>query len=224
MELKAEILAFHGWGFDRNAWSVWQSYLAPSCQLQAFDRGYYGEPYSPEFNDLNTRKIIFAHSYGLHLCPPRLLESCDLLIIFNGFIRFHPEAPRSQKKSRLILQRMQDRFALEPGAVIRDFMQRCYDPVAYQDCLGGEPDLNRLAEDLRLLGHSSISTATLEKARRIHILHGAEDRIVPNPQGQVLFEKLRHHAQYHEIEGAGHGLPFSHTPQCRSILESALRS
>lgn len=219
----AEILAFHGWGFDRNAWSVWQNYLAPSCRLQAFDRGYYGQPHDPGFSESDTRKIIFAHSYGLHLCPQRLLEFCDLLVIFSGFASFHPEAPRIQKKSRLILQRMQDRFAVDPEAVLRDFMRRCYAPEAYEGRPSGALDLDRLAEDLRLLGHSRISTATLEKVPCIQILHGAEDRIVPNGQGQALFEALQPHAQYHEIEGAGHGLPFSHAPHCQSILEPVLK-
>lgn len=222
MRQKTEILAFHGWGFDRNAWSVWQDYLAPSCRLQAFDRGYYGKPHEPEFNEPNTRKIIFAHSYGLHLCPSRQLESCDLLVIFNGFIHFHPEAPRLQKRSRLILQRMQARFALEPTAVIRDFMRRCYAPATYEDCLSSELGLNLLVEDLRMLGHSRISTAALEKVPRIQILHGTEDRIVPTEQGRALFEALRPYAQYHKIQGAGHALPFSHTQQCWSILEPAL--
>lgn len=224
MRLSAEILAFHGWGFDRNAWSVWQDYLAPFCRLQTFDRGYYGQPHNPEFSEPDARKIIFAHSYGLHLCPPRLLESYDLLVIFSGFISLHPEAPRLQKKSRLILQRMRNRFAIEPAAVICDFMQRCYAPATYEACLSSELDLNLLAEDLRLLDHSRISTAALEKARQIHILYGTEDRIVPAEQGHALFEALRPHAQYHEVRGAGHGLPFSHMPQCRSILEPVLRN
>ncbi|MDN5835792.1 MAG: alpha/beta hydrolase [Nitrosospira sp.] len=224
MKLKAEILAFHGWGFDRSAWSVWQNYLAPSYRLQAFDRGYYGRPHDPVFSDPGSRKIIFAHSYGLHLCPPRQLESCDFLVIFSGFIHFHPETPRLQNKSHLILQRMQERFTIEPAAVIGDFMRRCYAPVTYENHLSGAPDLNRLADDLRLLAYSRISTAMIEKVRQIHILHGAEDWIVPKEQGRTLFETLRHrHAQYHEFEGAGHGLPFSHTAQCWSILEPVVK-
>lgn len=225
MELKTEILAFHGWGFDRTAWSVWQPYLAPFCRLQAFDRGYYGQPYEPMFNDPNARKIIFAHSYGLHLCPPTHLESCDLLVIFSGFSCFHPQAPRLQKKSRLILQRMQERFAIEPAAVIRDFMRRCYAPATYEDQLSCELDLNRLAEDLRLLDHSRICIATLERARRIYILHGTDDRIVPNQRGRALFETLQHNqVRYYEVEGAGHSLPFSHMRKCWDILVSVLES
>lgn len=224
MVLKTEILAFHGWGFDPTAWSAWQPYLAPSCRLQTFDRGYYGQPHDPEFSGSSARKIIFAHSYGLHLCPPRHLESCDLLIIFSGFIHFHPETPRLQNKSRLILQRMQARFAIEPAAVIRDFMRRCYAPATCANYPSGAPDLNRLAEDLGLLECSRVSTAGLWQSPRIEILHGAEDRIVPIGQGRALFEALGHHARYNEIEGAGHGLPFSHTPQCWNILESVLKS
>lgn len=223
MRLQAEILAFHGWGFDRNAWSVWRDYLVPSCRLQAFDRGYYGQPHNSEFTEPDTRKIIFVHSYGLHLCPPRQLESCDLLVIFNGFIHFHPQSPRPQKRSRLILQRMQDRFAIEPVAVVGDFMRRCYAPAMYEDHLGSEPDLNRLAEDLRVLDQTRIAMTALEEVPYIQILHGTEDRIVPNRQGRALFEALRPQARYHEIEGAGHGLPFSHTPHCWSILEPVLR-
>ncbi|MDN5869465.1 MAG: lysophospholipase [Nitrococcus sp.] len=222
---KAEILAFHGWGFDRNAWSAWQDYLAPCCRLQAFDRGYYGQPHDPVFSDPGSRKIIFAHSYGLHLCPPRELESCDLLVIFSGFIHFHQETPPLQKKSRLILKRMQERFATEPTAVMRDFMRRCYAPAAYEDHLSGKPDLNRLAEDLCLLGRSRVTTGTFCEVPRIQILHGAEDCIVPSWQGRALFEALRQHdARYHEIEGAGHGLPFSHMRKCWNILESVLMS
>ncbi|MCO6441208.1 MAG: alpha/beta hydrolase [Nitrococcus mobilis] len=223
MGLTAEILAFHGWGFDRNAWSVWPPYLASSWRLQAFDRGYYGKPYDPVFSDPNARKIIFTHSYGLHLCPQQQLESCDLLVVFSGFLHFHSETLRLQGKSRLILQRMQKQFALEPGAVMRRFMQRCYAPARYEDHLNREFDRDRLAEDLRLLGHSRMAAATLEKARRVIVLHGSEDRIVPSSQGRALFDTLQPQARYHEIEGAGHALPFSHPQQCWAILEPVLR-
>lgn len=223
MGLKAEILAFHGWGFDRNAWNAWSPYLARSWRLQAFDRGYYGKPYDPVFSDPNARKIIFTHSYGLHLCPPRQLESCDLLVIFSGFLHFHPETPRLQGKSRLILQRMQEQFALEPEAVMRRFMQRCYAPDRYEDHLNGAFDRSRLAEDLYLLGRSRIAAAALEKVRRVIILHGGGDRIVPSLQGRSLFDTLHRQVRYHEIEGAGHALPFSHIQQCWAILEPVLR-
>ncbi|EAR20465.1 alpha/beta fold hydrolase [Nitrococcus mobilis] len=224
MGLKAEILAFHGWGFDCSAWSAWPLYLASFWQLQAFDRGYYGNSYDPVFSDPNARKIIFTHSYGLHLCPPRQLDFCDLLVIFSGFLHFHPQAPRLQGKSRLILQRMQEQFALEPGAVMRRFMRRCYAPAPYQDHLNREFDRSRLAEDLRLLDHSKMAVTTLERARRVIILHGSEDRIVPSSQGWALFDTLGPQALYHEIEGAGHALPFSHAQQCWAILEPALRN
>ena len=224
MGLETEILAFHGWGFGAKAWDTWSPYLGDSCRLQAFDRGYYGKPCEPAFRFANTRKVIFAHSYGLHLCPGRQLQSCDLLVIFNGFLRFHPQAPRLEKKSRLILQRMQEQFVQAPEAVTQRFMQRCYQPARDEHGPAGALDRHRLAEDLHVLGHSEIAPATLEKARRVILLHGAEDRIVPASQGRALLATLPQRTQYHEIEGAGHALPFSHTKQCWAVLESALRS
>lgn len=221
---ETEILAFHGWGFDAKAWDTWSPYLGDSYRLHAFDRGYYGKPIDAAFRFPNTRKVIFTHSYGLHLCPPWQLKSCDLLVIFNGFLRFHPQAPRLEKKSRLILQRMQEQFAHAPEAVIHRFMQRCDQQARDEKWPAGELDRSRLAEDLHALGQSEIAPATVEKIRRVVLLHGTEDRIVPARQGDALFATLSHQAQYHEIEGAGHALPFSHTGQCWTVLESALRS
>ena len=223
MALETEILAFHGWGFDAKAWDTWSPYLGDSCRLQAFDRGYYGATRDPVFRFANTQKVIFAHSYGLHLCPTWQLNSCDLLVIFNGFLSFHPQTPRLEKKSRLILQRMQEQFAHSPEAVIKRFMQRCYQPVRYEHCLKDAFARERLAEDLFVLGESEIAPAVLENGPRVLLLHGAEDRIVPVSQGRALCATFGR-ARFREIEAAGHALPFSHTGQCWAVLASALRS
>lgn len=224
MGVRTEIIAYHGWGFARDAWEGWQGYLEPGLRLKAFDRGYFGTPYLPEFERSGCRKIIFAHSYGLHLCPSRQIASCDLLVIFSGFLSFHPDAPRLDRKSRRIHRIMQDRFALEPSGVLLEFMRRCYAPVPYSGQMPGELDRLRLAGDLYSLGQSRICADLLGKAAQIHILHGSRDRIVPESKGRKLFENLPAHARYQVIEDAGHGLPFSHTQQCCSILEHVLRA
>lgn len=117
-----EVLAFHGWGFDRHCWQFWQErFTELGYQFQAFDRGYFGNSYQPSFTDSDTRKIILAHSFGLHLCPIDLLQQADVLIAFNSFLSFHPESRAEKRRSQLVLQQMIRQFEQTPDLVLENF-------------------------------------------------------------------------------------------------------
>lgn len=112
-----EIIAYHGWGYDNSCWQNWQSLLPPSWKFQRFDRGYFDRPFLPTFNSPSATKIIFAHSFGLHLCPLNQLQQADYLILFSSFLRFHPETDRLKNRSMQILDRMIEQFQIQPSTL-----------------------------------------------------------------------------------------------------------
>ena len=128
MSIKGEIIAYHGWGFDKNCWQEWQEILSKEFHFKTYDRGYFQQEIYPEFADNNLTKIIFAHSFGLHLCSLKILKQANLLILFNSFAEFHPEKEKPRTRSKYALKLMMDEFKNNPKTVLKSFYQKCYYP------------------------------------------------------------------------------------------------
>lgn len=218
-----EAIAYHGWGFDRQCWQPWQAKFATlNIPLKACDRGYFGNPTQPSFDYPHSKKIILAHSYGLHRCPPQQLRIADLIIVFGGFARFHPRGQREERRSRRTLQQMIQQFDQNPTAVLRAFWQNC--GLAADRYAGTHPSPQPLAHDLADLDHSLLCVDFLARRPQVLLLHGRQDRIVPLSQGQALAAALAHslarpispgspQTVWFELEGP-HGLPFTHLQDC----------
>jgi len=224
MNQKAEVIAYHGWGFEGEIWDLWQTYLEPGYRLKKFNRGYFGSENNLEFEKDSFKKIIFTHSFGLHLCPVEQFDQADLLIIFSGFGTFHPHAPQFKKRSRYIVGQMLKKFRKNPGEVVEAFKQNCYFPEPYSKDENDDMNTKKLEKDLQALNDSQIDIENLKKVPRICILHGAKDTIVPKTKGRILFDKLKDRSQYFEIKEAGHALPFTHTQKCWSFLKPEFES
>lgn len=240
-----EAIAYHGWGLDRHCWEPWRAVLAElGISLAVFDRGYFGAPSQPTFHPGSQQKIILAHSYGLHRCPPQQLCCADWVIVWGGFRHFHPPEPRAERRSRLRLRQMICQFDEAPTAVLRAFWQGCGLPK----CSQPSPTLTTtglnlalLAQDLEDLDASALCLEDIPHRTQWLILHGQGDGIVPVSQGQALALALGSKAKplanpvakplasaslspvhFFALEGP-HALPFSHLPDCWQVVRPPLQ-
>lgn len=210
-----EILAYHGWGFDATCWQDWQTQLTQQGYIwKSFDRGYFGHPVQPEFSPSAHTKVLFVHSYGLHLCPIAQFQQADRLVIFSSFLNFHPESPSLRKRSQQRVQQMIEQFAIDPWLVLQNFWQKC-GWSGYPLCRNSDFELNPdlLLQDLRQLNLAEFDRNHLAKMPQVIVLHGEKDRIVAVERGRAL------QGQYFEIAAAGHALPLTHRELCWKWLQ-----
>jgi pimeloyl-[acyl-carrier protein] methyl ester esterase len=213
-------IAYHGWGFDRHCWQPWQDLMAQQGEeLWVCDRGYFNAPLSYSVN----QSVIFAHSYGLHLCPIEQLQNAEVLVLFSSFLSFHPLAETQRRRSRLVLTQMIRQFEAHPQAVLEAFQTNCYYPVT-EDFSSDDKPFNSelLLHDLKGLDTCSLDVSQIKKIPKILILQGAQDKIVSAEKGRELAASLPDNSEYIEIAAAGHGLPFTHASACWSWIQQRL--
>ncbi|QYO68329.1 hypothetical protein [Leptolyngbya sp. 7M] len=204
---RAEVLAYHGWGFDYSCWQGWQTWLEKqACCLKAADRGYFGA--SKLVNFTSDIKILFVHSYGLHWCPVEQLQA-DVLVIFSSFCAFHPEEPPSLKtRSQTTVQQMLGQLSSDgashstrdPRLMLQKFQTRSYHPVAWHGPIPESLNIEQLRQDLQQLNRAAIDLALLRSVPQVVILHGSADRIVSPAKGKALAAQLK--CPYFEIPDA----------------------
>jgi pimeloyl-[acyl-carrier protein] methyl ester esterase len=239
-------IAYHGWGFDRSIWSDWQTqFMARGWQFWAGDRGYFGEACSPVWQDAEAFKVLLVHSLGLHFCDPVNLKQADLLIIFNGFLSFHPVERIAKKRSQRILQQMIAKFQTQPRMVLAEFHHNCYLPDGYsperspqleQTSLNLERPMNleQLLTDLQFLDTSLFDQTLLQTVPQIMICNSKQDCIIPTAaqiEPSTLHLQGQQHSQHNQhnqhnqqlvttftIETAGHALPFTQFADCWAIF------
>ncbi|MEX0770786.1 MAG: alpha/beta hydrolase [Balneolaceae bacterium] len=221
--IEIEIIAFHGWGLSGDFWAPWQKLIPPSIELRCANRGYFGKSSMEKFRQAKSHKIVMLHSFGLHWCPPDLISEADHLIIFSGFVDFHPVEDDAKRRSKLILQQMMGRFIEEPEETLLKF----YENLFYPESRAWDPPVRmnheRLLEDLNRINNPRTSLESLRKIPSITLLHGEMDTIVSNKNARNLFHSLRFQCQYFEIKQAGHALPYTHARQCSKLILSKLQ-
>lgn len=224
MMQEAEVIAFHGWGFDSSVWKGWDELLSGSSLFSVFERGYFGKArQTPVFTAAKRSKVVLTHSFGLHQCPDKLFREADLLVICNGFIDFHPVAAQFRKRSKLIVKQMLNTLQGHPEKVLEEFYKNTYRPAEPNNLPDGEPDRNLLAEDLQRLHTETLDVTLLKSVNNICILHGFEDAIVHRRKGRTLYDNVAKQGKYFEVKNAGHALPFTHKEQCRQFIEPEIK-
>ncbi|MDX1585097.1 MAG: alpha/beta hydrolase [Balneolaceae bacterium] len=222
--IKAEVIAFHGWGFDASCWDGWNRLLGNEVTLHRAERGYFGDARkTPIFSSKEMPKIIMAHSFGLHCCSPSLIREADMIVIFGGFIQFHPVAAQYKRRSRLVLNQMMNRVQGSPEKVLSDFYENSFHPNNPWEIPDGSYDTGHLLEDLERLDASVLEIAHLKSVDKICILHGFDDAIVPRRKGRELYDTFQKQARYLEVKRAGHALPFTHSEQCWKFIKPELQ-
>lgn len=224
-EKNYHIIAYHGWGFNREIWKPLQAELEPYVRFECADRGYFSDSFEPSWHqnwESETDNLLLIHSYGLHWCRDEILKKADHIALIGGFLNYHPSEKKEHKRSKLFLRKMLAQFVDSPEKVLEKF----YEDVFYPE----EPQLNfpsNLNHDLLLSDLSDLDQDNRENARifdknSITIIHGAKDQIVSNNMARDMYKKLRLRSQYFEIKKGGHGLPFTHSSKIFEILNSLL--
>ena len=237
----ADIIFYHGWGFERSCWQAWiQRFAADGHRIQAFDQGYFsevcqgdlGHANGPTFSNYSVgetsrgqahHRILILHSFGLHLCPIEIIQQSDQVIIFGGFLCFHPEESRLNRRSKRVVGKMGDRLQTHPLEVLQQFWTNCYAPVfplSKEATAKSQVNIQLLHQDLERLNTVTIAeTSPLLSALRhiptLTVIHGEADQIVPLSQGATLADAVS--APLITVPNAGHALPFSHPDQCWAL-------
>ncbi len=204
----------HGWGFSDTCWHGWIKELTSSYWLG--NRGYWGTP-NPIIEDGNRPGfVLVCHSLGFHFLSPRLLSQAGLVVIISGFAHFHGSNPTDGRFTRRHIKKMLSRVTSDPIGLLHDFYRDCNCP----DWPLADRKVNQalLAQDLMLLDQNKIDTFSLQGIRSVLLLHGREDRIVRMERAEELAKNLGMHSRLTIIDGAGHGLPFTHPRLCLHLI------
>jgi pimeloyl-[acyl-carrier protein] methyl ester esterase len=217
-----ELITYHGWGGDDSFWSGLQKNVPDKIHWKNFDRGYFDKPTSPGFTEKNGTKIVLTHSFGLHLCPNEILDRADTLIIYSGFLHFHPQAAQFRRRSKQVVAEMISKFKERPYDVLKAFYRNVFHPEKEFDLPPKTINNELLLEDLKLLNKNKQALPSLKKNAKVFIFHGADDAIVPKRKGRALYQKFGRKAQYFEIKQSGHGLPLTQPDRCWRMIESEI--
>ena len=205
----------HGWGFNRDCFQKWLPALE-GVAVTLLDRGYWGAAVPLSQADTSTKTVLVCHSLGLHFFSESQLRSVDLLVVIGGFASFHGLNAENQLSKKHI-KRMRGRLKQEPEQLLSDFYRDCAWPGDLPDFSAINVDL--LADDLLLLDTVRLQHTVVTETE-VLILHGANDRIVPIERARELHKQIS--GSLYLIDGAGHGLPFTHVGQCVQIIKDQL--
>jgi len=218
--IDTEIIAVHGWAFDRHIWKNLQNQLPEVLTWISWDRGYFHEPIEAQFTTRSSKKVLMAHSFGLHLLKPIWIEKADMLVVISGFRDFHPGTPQYRKRSKAVIQSMLRELNENPAEVLKKFYGQCYKPKEPPSPFNEQKnkDMKLLIEDLDLLNMSQLGNK-IKSIPEVCILHGTDDNIVPHTKGRELFNFFGEEANYYEIRNAGHSLPDTQATMCSNFIE-----
>ncbi len=217
-----KVIAYHGWGYDASVWQNWRDwFVGLGYSFDAADRGYFGTDHQPVWNQA---VLLLAHSYGLHLAlrdwEAQNFPSIETIVIFGSFQSFHPEAERLQVRSRQMLTQMIAQFELNPVQVLQTFWAKSAHPDSWPDAVPPSLNTDLLHQDLQALNQAHLDLTPLQAIPQIWVMQGSADRIVAPARGQHLAAQIA--ANYREVAGAGHALPFTQTEICQAKLKALL--
>ncbi|MDZ4833231.1 MAG: alpha/beta hydrolase [Candidatus Melainabacteria bacterium] len=225
MNTRTYIYAQHGWGFDATFWQSWHEHLPADWVFETAERGYFGRTptKSPMWPlDSSARRVIVAHSFGLHLIPPDVMRMAHALVIVSGFKRFHIT---EKSASVRVIRRMQLRFRDDTEGLLTDFYDQCYGKHSFEPSkptVARKPVGNVLGNDLELMNTSMVPQFELSQIPAVVILHGDSDEVVPAVHAIQLAELLEENGRLSVCAGAGHALPYTHPAWCINRIREAL--
>jgi len=222
-DLETDLITFHGWGFSADIWSDWDSVVPDLVTIRHANRGYFGERKVPVFKKSSEQKVLMTHSFGLHWCPDELLFLADHLVIFSGFLSFHPKQAKHARRSKLMLQQMMSRFVDKPKEVLDKFYEEAFKPSPASVTSPSEINHDILLDDLARLGSVQMRPELLHNIPAITIIHGEEDCVVQRVKAHELFSIFKSKSQYFEIKHSGHAVPFTRHTQCAGFLKPLFR-
>ena len=167
---------FHGWGYNP---LFWQSHIEQykNTHILCYNRGYFGDYYKPNLGIGKNRCV--THSTGLFFVTQEYnLSDFDEVIIYAGFDIFPSKT--AVKAMRIGLQKT-------PDKILNDFYNAC----GFIPCLLEKPNINRLADDLKMLEILDISKQLQDINYTAY--HGGNDTIITEPlKGAIMIANTGH--------------------------------
>lgn len=207
------LLFIHGWGFDRTIWDPLRAFLSGLDSL-ASDRGYFGEPFSPE---PAGPVLVVGHSLGALLALREPPPGCVGLVAINGFDTFadRPDAPGVPVRT---IDRMIDKFGAAPAEVVGEFRRRCGSEARF-----AEIDPGLLGQDLLLLRECDERDRSAGWHLPLLSLQGDEDPILPPALRSAAFAGAPQFS-IQSCPGGGHLLPLSHGTWCAAHIAALVET
>jgi pimeloyl-[acyl-carrier protein] methyl ester esterase len=211
-----QLIAMHGWAGDSHGWAPWQQ----ACQArgwswQSGDRGYgYLDQAEPHWNEDPTkasqRRVVIAHSMGVHLLPAEVLSQADAVVLLASFGRFIPEG-KAGRRLRLAIEAMAGQLRSERGeTMLADFLARAaapadpalLNPTPFDSGLSAI-GRQRLSHDLDALARTSGLPDGFPHQARVLLVEAGSDQIVAREATEALAACLPQ-ADRIVLQGAGH--------------------
>jgi len=217
-----QVIAIHGWSRDSNTWQGWTEQFRESEWLwQSTERGYGDIPaLTPKWmhcseKDCYQRRVVIAHSLGLHLIKSEVLEKATDIVLLGSFSQFIPNGIES-RYLKTALKSMQKQLGT-PAEVkmLKSFLQKACQPQAFNTVPPGPITKGlsskgriKLQADLELLVQTHKLPSSMPTQSRVLIVQGEEDSIVVPSTRNSLREDLNKHLENAptnwNIAGAGH--------------------
>lgn len=208
--IRPTLLFVHGWAYDAAFWTPLAAALGDWPQA-TFDAGYFGPARTPR---PDGPVVAIGHSLGVLRLLREPPPDCAGLVSINGFARFAAGPDFADGVPARMLDRMLNRLAAHPDAVLRDFRQRCGDATTF-----GAPQVDALTRDLLALRDEDQRAALAALPTPLLALAGAEDPIVPAAMAQASFGAA---AGIQWRDGGGHLLPATDTDWCAAQIRAFL--
>jgi pimeloyl-[acyl-carrier protein] methyl ester esterase len=209
-----QVMAMHGWAGESRHWDPLAARLeAEGWRWRSGERGYGAEPpREPRWHG-GGRKVVIAHSLGLHLLPVEVLAAADAVVLLASFGRFVPPGAAG-RRLRAALAGMA--AALEEATAARAMLQRFLSEAAAPDPIEALPagpaegplalpQLERLRADLELLERTEGLPQGFPMDVPVLLVEAGADRIVA-PEARALLREALPRATCLPLPGAGHAL------------------
>ncbi len=234
-----QVIAMHGWSGDSSGWQRWKEFFRSKAWVwESYERGY-GETakYSPNWkaspsSAIKDRRVVIAHSLGLHLIDNQVLKNCTDLVLMNSFSKFIPDGIQS-RPIKAALKGMQSSLGTDnEKEMLHKFLNKaCFpedkklmppSPITKGLSLNGR---KQLQGDLQLLIESKNLPTSLQATTKVLVINGKNDNIISTSTRNLLIKDLIHHLDSKpvlwEIDNAGHSLL---VPELIERVESWLNS
>ncbi|MFM7315249.1 MAG: alpha/beta hydrolase [Cyanobium sp.] len=213
-----QVIAMHGWSGVASNWDPWrQAFTTRGWHWQSGERGYgAATPQIPDWSD-RGRRVVIAHSMGVHLLPAERLAEAEAVVLLASFGRFVPPgAPGRRLRSALEAMATQLQDAASAREMLRSFQREAAAPepeelVPPGAAAGplGEPQRQCLRDDLQRLGRTDGLPDGFPTGIPVLSVEAAQDRIVvPEARALLCHDLEDRGAEVHRLtlEDAGHCL------------------
>ena len=194
-----QVLAMHGWAGHAGAWSHWRKRFEDGgARWSSGDRGYGGdEAVAPAWSPGTGRKLLIAHSLGLHLLPAAVLGEADAVVLLGSFSAFVPSG-RTGRAVAAALQGMQAALGTDQElTMLERFLEKAASPLALSalppnPLLQGLTSLGRqrLQRDLEHLRQCRTLPSGWPGAVPVLVVQGQRDAVVHTASAQQLIDEL----------------------------------